>query len=438
MVGRAYTVLVLALVAASMAGCKNDPNFCEGAPRDNCLAGDAGDDVAKRCTSNAGCESPTPVCDVSGSGTCVECTAEEAEACSGTTPVCGEDNTCAACSAHDQCASGACAPDGSCAAETDVAYVGGPGSTDNATCTKATPCTKVAKALATNRDIVKFAGTTDEGVTVGSGRIVTFLADPGAKLTRSAGGAIVTVRDDGTSLTINDLSISDAPNNASGFGIVVPTASGAPTVILRRVTLDSNPAGAISFSGGTLTVSQSTLSGNAGGGISVSGAAATFVIVNNLMFNNGSNTAAYGAVDLTGDGNDRFEFNTLTQNTSDNGEPTAIDCAGSELRIRNNIIWANQDKIVGDGLKHIDGTCQVADNIVGPMMGTPTPPGNLGVDPKFIDPGMDDFQIKADSPARGVAAADSVLSGLTAIDYWGDPRPNPAGQRADVGADEAP
>src|SRR5262249_36591789 len=140
----------------------------------------------------------------------------------------------------------------------------------------AMPCTLVSKALATNRPYVKLTGTTDEAVTVDNGRGVTFLAEPGAKLTRTTGTrAIVTGRDNGTSLTLYDLSIGNAPNNPSGIGIVIPAAAGAPTVALVRVTVANNPGGGISASGGSLTVSQSTISGNAGGGISASGGSLT-------------------------------------------------------------------------------------------------------------------------------------------------------------------
>jgi len=113
----------------------------------------------------------------------------------------------------------------------------------------------VAKALATKRPFVKFTGMIDEAVTVERGRTVTFLADPNALLTSGSGGAILTVRDDNTSLTVYDLAISNAPNNANGFGLVIQ-AGGAPSVSLVHTTLDNNPGGGISAAGGSPSASR--------------------------------------------------------------------------------------------------------------------------------------------------------------------------------------
>src|SRR5262249_9068062 len=155
----------------------------------------------------------------------------------------------------------------SCATPDKVAYVSAaPVGTDNEMCDQAHPCTRVAAALATGRPNVKFHGTTSEAVMVGNGRLVTFPAAPRALLTSASGGATVTVQGDGTSLSINDLTISNTINSTNAVGIVVPAASGAPTLTVSRSTITGNQGGGISASGGTLTVSQSTFSANQGGG----------------------------------------------------------------------------------------------------------------------------------------------------------------------------
>ena len=214
---------IMFVVCLCMFGCKRQhSNYCPGALNDNCLNVDA---PVEHCASDQECA--PEVCDLAGSKTCVQCTTQEASACTGTTPVCGTDDACRGCAAHAECGSNACLPDGSCGTDTNVAYVD-PLGVDNAMCSKAMPCKKVMAALATNKPYVKFHGVTDEAVTINGGRQVTFLADPNAQLTRAAGsGAIVTVQDNGTSLAVYDLSISNAPNNASGVGLVIPTASGA-------------------------------------------------------------------------------------------------------------------------------------------------------------------------------------------------------------------
>ena len=166
------------LLAVAASGCRRNDNFCESAnPNNNCSEIDAAIDSPMACTTSAEC---TPqVCDLTGSMTCVQCTPGEDAACTGTTPAC-VSNTCQACTSHAQCDSAVCLSDGSCATENEVAYVS-PNGTDNATCTQATPCTKVTKALATNRKLVKFTGITDEGGTVVvDNQNVALVAEPNA------------------------------------------------------------------------------------------------------------------------------------------------------------------------------------------------------------------------------------------------------------------
>src|SRR5262249_3225128 len=180
--------------------------------------------------------------------------------CAGASGVCG--STCRPCVAHTDCASKACLPDGSCAAEADVAYVEA-AAPDTMLCSRADPCGHVASALATGRQYVKLSGTIDEGVTVDGGRIVTFLGDPEATLTRSSGGGpIVLVRGTGTTVAIYDLAIVDAV--AGGLGVVMPSSS-APSVTLVRTVIHHNQGGGISISGGSLLIAQSTISDNLGG-----------------------------------------------------------------------------------------------------------------------------------------------------------------------------
>ena len=465
------------LVVLFLAGCvrQRDPYYCPGAnPNDNC-AEDAG---PMACTSNDQCTAPLGVCDVTGSGTCVQCTPDQAGACSGATPACGEDRTCRACRAHAECAgSEACLPDGTCAEPAQVAYVKPTslGGTDNTSCTLMFPCTKVARALATGRPYVKLAGTTDEAVTVQGAQVVTFLAEPDAKLTRTAGaGAILTVLEIGTSLTVYDLSISNAPNDPNGIGIVIPAAGGAPALTLIRAKVMSNPGGGISASGGALTVSQSTISGNAGGGISVTGGAltvsqstisgnagggisvtggaltvsqstisgnagggisvsgGTFVIVGNVFFNNGNDTQTVGgvAIDAPQSPANRLEFNTFSLNKAMAGKGLAIDCFAGVFTARNNIMSQNGTLA---NMEQVDGTCAHAYSIVRP--GTlPSGAGNSSMDPLFVDMTTGDLHVRAGSPALGAADPASDLTGPAELDIDGQRRASPA----DIGADEVP
>ena len=111
------------------------------------------------CTLNRQCEATaaTPICDPD-SRTCVQCTFE-ANACTGTAPVCSSENTCVQCRKHTECASSACLPDGACGDSSSVAFVA-PSGTDNAQCSLMMPCRTVAAALQLGRPYVKLSGTT--------------------------------------------------------------------------------------------------------------------------------------------------------------------------------------------------------------------------------------------------------------------------------------
>lgn len=420
-------ISLAAVAMVVMAAChKVNDLYCEGHPLDpSCM-----DAMTRSCSSNAQCAAPTAVCKVSAM-TCVQCTGAEASACTGVTPVCGADNACRRCETHADCPSSACLPNGSCGSDDVVAYVDAAG-TDNTMCTKAMPCTKLAAALATGRAYVKFHGTTDEAVSIAGGRQVTFLADAGAKLTRTNGvGAIITVQDSGTSLAVYDLSISNAPNNPSGVGLVISAAGGPPAVSLTRVTIANNPGGGISASGGTLTVTQSTLKGNTGGGINV-GSGAVFVIVGNVFFNNGSSASTIGGVTIltTQSAMNRLEFNTFNKNQTQDTIGSAIQCTAGTFEARNNIMSGNGTL---SNTEQTGGSCTHAYSIALP--GTLPPGGtNIARDPLFKDTITGDLHIQPGSPAIRAAAPGSDLTGIAAHDIDGDARISPA----DLGADEAP
>jgi len=126
--------------AASLASCKN-ANHCAGNPLDDCrLMWDAPPiqiDAADTCSGNIDCKAPTTVCDLSGTMMCVQCTTSD-NPCPTAMPIC-ITNQCQKCTAHTQCpASNVCLLDGSCADETQVAYVAMGGS--------GTACTKPTRA----------------------------------------------------------------------------------------------------------------------------------------------------------------------------------------------------------------------------------------------------------------------------------------------------
>lgn len=416
----AQQLAFVTIVAAS--GCKQtEPNYCEDVPvTHNCLDKV---DADTSCSSNAQCSGATPVCDLSGSKMCVQCTAEDKSACSGNTPVCGANNTCERCTMHAQCSSDVCLPDGSCSDGANVAYVD-PNGTDNTTCTKTMPCTVVAKALATDRSYVKLRGTIDEQVTIDN-QDVTLLAAPGAKLTSTTNGIVLEVK--GTSkVTIHDLTI-DGASGPSGYGISMPAGNTA-TLSLVRATLTNNTAGGISATGGTLNVTQSTISGNTGGGISVTGTGATFDITNSFIYRNGDpDNGTFGGVNLgiATASSSRFEFNTVVDNRASAGTTRVggVLCDIVGFAAANNIIARNSvgGSTTGTNSQTL-GACTY------PTSKIQTDVSGLG----FASPDMAPYSYKLTSGSSAIDQA--TTSSPIAVDYDGDERPQ--GPQKDIGADE--
>ncbi|MBA3540132.1 MAG: right-handed parallel beta-helix repeat-containing protein, partial [Deltaproteobacteria bacterium] len=190
-------------------------------------------------------------------------------------------------------------PDGSCAAETDVAYVTVAGT--GTTCTKVAPCGTLDNGIKANKSVVKIASglIKDNKTTPIDAKAVTILADLGAKLDRDGDGAILNVSSSGADVKIYDLEITGASGVAGANGIDLSPNGGMPKMTLTRVKVYGNQGVGISASGGFLTVSQSTISSNVGGGIYVGGSGATFNITNNFIFRNGDqDNGVYGGINI--------------------------------------------------------------------------------------------------------------------------------------------
>ena len=443
-------LIVIVIVASVWTACHKDNDYCPGALHNDCSLIDAAtipDQGPTGCSSNTQCTAPTAVCDIPTT-TCVQCTSSEASACSGTTPVCGTNDGCRGCEAHAECSSDVCLPDGSCGSDTNVAYVD-PGGTDNTSCTKAMPCTKVAKALATGRAFVKFTGSTNDQVSINN-QNVTLLADPGAKLSYSLAGVILTVT--GTSnVSIYDLSITDGLGS-TGVGISMPTGNTA-VLSLHRAKLTNNAGGAVSTSGGTLSVTQSTISGNAGGGFVASGGTLTvtqstisgnagggfslsstqFTITNNFIAGNGgpSPTNTIGGINLAivSASPHQLEFNTITANAGGMSVNSGVNCGTVTVSVNlaNNIIYGN---LVSGSGKQLGGSvsCTASYSDIGPDITAGT--GNINADPLFVNAGQSNYHLQAASPAKDSADPAATLN----VDFDGDTRPQ--GPARDMGADE--
>jgi len=309
----------------------------------------------------------------------------------------------------------------------------------------ATPCTKVANALATGRRYLKFYGTMDEAVTIKDRDVILFV-DLGATLTRMSNGYILIV-DGASNVEIYDLAINGASGN--GTGIWLPPG-GSQALTLTRVTMSKNngTGGTITASGGTLTLSKSTLSENnsTGGALTVSGGtlnlyqstvalntgggisltAASFDLENNIVAQNGAPGTMYGGLLIRqlGGGAHTIEFNTITQNSGGPDVTTGVLCQliAQPISFGNNIVYGNS------GMQVSGQNCAWTYSDIGPdtVAGTT----NMNVDPLF-DPDQGNFRITGSSMVINQADPDATL----AVDIDGDARPQ--GGRRDIGADES-
>jgi Right handed beta helix region len=495
-------------------GCKEQfSNYCPEAPNHNCLSVDAapvrctsdqqcapnvcdlaGSQMCVQCTTAnpAACTAATPfcgsdnachgcstdqqcapnVCDL-GSQMCVQCTTANPAACTATTPVCGNDNACHGCTAHAECSSNVCLADGSCAAQTSVAYVAGG---QSGTCSKTDPCGTLDAALQTGRPYVKLATglIKDNKTTTIDGKTVTILADAGAKLDRDGDGAILVVQSSGAAgakVQIFDVEITGATGTSGGDGIRLTANGSVPSLDLTRVTIDGNQGIGVTIAGGSLTVSRSTVSGNTGGGVAMTGAGSitvsqstvsgntgggvamtgasgsitvsqstvsgntgggiavsgTFSIVGNVFFNNGGNTSLIGGISIGTSTNaaNRLEFNSFALNTTQDGVGPAVQCLAGTFTAKNNIMSDNRTPTAQ--ADQFGGTCTHAFSIIRPGA---LPVGNSGADPMFVDPSRGNLHLNTTSPARRTADPNSDLTGIAARDIDGTSRTSPA----DIGA----
>lgn len=418
----AYRLNAIALiVSTSMLSCffyKRNENYCEDRNRnDNCSEPpwDAAVDAPRPCQTSADCTAPAGVCDLSAgtaNGKCVMCTATDDAACSGAGLVCGVDNMCHACSAHSQCASQVCLPEGKCnpVNATNVAYVAPPPTGSGTNCTRTAPCALVSTALKTGRGYIKISGTITDNPIVEAAQTVTILADPLAILTPKLIGPMLELKG-GSDLEIYDLELSGAQGTA-GHAISIP-ASSPSTLTLHRVKILNNDGAGIKVDGGTLTISRSYIAENKGGGV-VMDSATTFNIVNNFIVQNGSPLSDVGGVQAKPAGNSKLEFNTIVDNKAKTNALAGGVICNDVFAVPNNLIFRNSGGGITVEQVHL---CNPA--------GSPT-----------VDVGAN-FRSSTDyhlTPSTAPSILDEVECNGNLEDYDGERRPQGAG--CDLGADE--
>lgn len=205
----------------------------------------------------AALDEATPLC---VDDACVQCTAESFDACGGTTPLCGDDNTCVGCSFHEECqdiglhacniATGACFS--ADAADVSEVNLAGANALQNAV-------NEVANGAEHTIIVTGSTSSTHSAVIDGGKTIAIVSTDANIQTVRGAGGS--------PTLSVN------------GAG---------STVYLHRLRIeDSNDVGISVGTAGTLYADSTQVSGNDGGGITL--AAGSFGFLRNSMVGVGLN-----------------------------------------------------------------------------------------------------------------------------------------------------
>lgn len=418
---------VFFLAVLSLLGCEHvNSNYCEGAPHTNCkdLVDAPIDGPPTGCKAMPSlCTGATPACDMVADK-CVECTVASHDLCTGVEPVCGTDQACRGCTAHSECASEVCLPDGSCAAEGDVAYVSGAGS--GTACTKAAPCKTLTAAVTASKATVKITGVTAEPASVTVGAVVRrVFGDAGAQITTATVAPIV-LASANTNVEFHQVTIGNEPGIQPPACILINNGTTATIKVFGGKIYGCQVGISNASSGGTVIVSGATITGNKGGGISV--ANGSFKLTNNVIAENGDASAGgstFGGVSLTSTANDNvFEQNTVVFNHSLIGNPGASCSAVAAFHGRRNIITSN----------NLGLTFPASQSVGCADIESYTAAGTSANDLRFaaIAPAPINFHLTAASPAtvRDVAG----LTTCTGGDIDGDARP--INTLCDLGADE--
>lgn len=375
------------------------------------------------CTDSSACAifAGTSVCDPS-SGGCVECLASAD--CPSTRPIC-DGRVCRTCSRDTECASGACAQDGTCVDADRVVYLS-PTGTDALPCDAQAPCRSLDFAddqtTEARNHIVFQPGDYSEGATIG-GTAATTISLHGHGATVTGGSSDFAAIQNQVPTNILDLTIVN-PEAIQATSLRASAALSLWRVRLRGTTglsveapvtaedldITATEVGIRNYA--TLTVNRATITGGSHG---ITSSSADLDLTNVLIHD----TTGAGILATSTGG--RFYFGTIARTGEGDTGPAGIDCVGGTFKVESSIVWT----VTTVARPSLSAACLVASSIVGPEGVV----GAMNVNPLFVD-GLSDFHLSGGSPARDVSNTGPD------VDFEGAPRP--AGPRYDLGADEVP
>jgi len=301
------------------------------------------------CTGISSCaavDPGTPACDP-GSGKCVECTADNGQACTGEVPICDPAAMkCRACVAHADCPKSACDLDtGACFPPDLALWVdGGVGCDDDGSGTEAAPLCTVKKALeligagpsGDLRAVRVLAGNYTDPLVVPANHFVAIVRSGAGEVQLKGVGEASLHLAAGSTLFLADVTVR---GNTMGGGVLCDSA----VLRLDAVTVAEHKTAGISGNKCALRSYGAVITRNAEEGLLLN--AGDALLANTFVTENGTMAGEYlrGALALAGGAKIEATYSTLVGNTVYIGGGYAAECdadpSPESVTIRNSIVF---------------------------------------------------------------------------------------------------